>query len=209
VVDATRAELDGELDASRLRELVRVEPKREPALRARVEVAPRLANVERATLEEDVGGLGDRRRLGQHLGEREVEVRVGVVELRRDGMRAEPRRHSARRGDRAELRELRLAVEAVAGLRLPRRGPAREHRRGVAYGDDAQPLLSRRARGANRREDPAARGVELLVGRATGSKVELSRAIAGEARVGVAVDEAWDRCAAPPVELVVVVRDRP
>ena len=53
--------------------------KRETRLTTRLEVAPRLRGVERAALEEDVGGVGDGRRLRQHLGEREVEVGVGVA----------------------------------------------------------------------------------------------------------------------------------
>ena len=72
-----------------------------PGSAARLEVAARLRRVERAPLEEDVGRLGDLRRLGQHLREREVEVGVRVVELGRDGVRAEPGRHAARVRDRA------------------------------------------------------------------------------------------------------------
>ena len=134
VVDRPCAELDRERDRALLGELVAVQAQREPGVAARLEVAARLRRVERAALEEDVGGLGDLRRLGQHLGEREVEVRVGVaVELRRHRVRAEPRRHAAGVADRAERRELGVAVEPVAGLRLERRrAVARASSRGGA-----------------------------------------------------------------------------
>ena len=73
-----------------------MEAQGEPRVAARLEVAARLRRVEGAALEEDVGGLGEPRGLGEHLGEREVEVGVGVVELGRHGVRAEPRRDAAR-----------------------------------------------------------------------------------------------------------------
>ena len=132
VVDRPRAELDREPDRARLRELVAVQAQREPRVAARLEVAPGLADVERAALEEDVGGLGERRRLGQHLGEQEVEVGVAVVELGRHGVRAEPGRDAAGGADGAKLRELRVAVEAVARLALERRRAVGAHPRPVA-----------------------------------------------------------------------------
>ena len=107
------------------RELVAVEAQREPGVAARLEVAARLRRVERAALEEDVRRLGEPRRFRQHLGEREVEVGVGVVELGRDRVGAEPGRDAAGGADRAERRELRVAVEPVAGLRLERGRPVR------------------------------------------------------------------------------------
>ena len=97
MVDGACPELDRERDGALLAELVAVEAKREPGVSARLEVAARLRRVERAALEEDVRRLRDPRRLGQDLGEREVEVGVGVVELGRDGVGAEPRRDAARR----------------------------------------------------------------------------------------------------------------
>ena len=96
MVDRARAELDRERDRALLGELVAVQAQREAGVAARLEVAARLRGVERAALEEDVRRLGELRRLRQHLGEREVEVRVGVVELGRHGVRAEPRRDAAR-----------------------------------------------------------------------------------------------------------------
>src|SRR5581483_5700883 len=61
---------------------------------------------------------------------------------------------------------------------------------------------ARRAGRAHRREDPAAGGVQLLVGRSGGTECELVDAVAGEAGVRVAVDEARDRDQAAAVELV-------
>ena len=102
MVDRPRVQLDREWDGALLGELVTVQSQREPRPTARCEVPPRLCRIERAALEEHVGRLRDRRRLGEHLGEREVEVRVRVVELRWDGVRAEPRRHTAGGSDRAQ-----------------------------------------------------------------------------------------------------------
>ena len=78
VVDAPGAELDRQLDPARLGELVGVQAQRQPVLGAGLEVPARLRGVERALLQEDVRRLGDPDRLGEHLGEREVEVRVRV-----------------------------------------------------------------------------------------------------------------------------------
>ena len=95
MVDRAGAELDRERNGACLGELVAVEAQREPRVAAGDEIAARLLGVEGAALQEDVGRLGERRRFGQHLGEREVEIRVGVVELRRDGVRAQPGRDAA------------------------------------------------------------------------------------------------------------------
>ena len=65
-------------------------------------------------------------------------------------------------------------------------------------------LLAGGAGGANGREDPAAGGVQLLVGRTRGAQRELVDAVAGEARMGMAVDEPRDRDQAASVELVEV-----
>src|SRR5206468_2342039 len=79
VVDGACAELDRERDRTLLRELVAVEAQCEPGVLARPQVAPGLRRVERAALEEDVGGVGELRGVGQYLGQREVEIRVGVA----------------------------------------------------------------------------------------------------------------------------------
>ena len=87
------------------------------------------------------------RRVGQHLGEGEVEIRVGVGLLGRDGVRPEPGRPPARGSDRAERRELGLAIEAVARLPLPgRRAVAKQPARRA--GRRARGAPPRRARGS-------------------------------------------------------------
>ena len=78
MVNRNRAELDRERDRTGLRELVAVESERQACCGAGLEVAACLGGIEGPALEEDVGRFGDRRGLGQHLGEREVEVGVGV-----------------------------------------------------------------------------------------------------------------------------------
>ena len=129
MVDRPRAELDGEGDRARLGELVAVQPQREPCVAAGSQVAAGLLGVEGAALEEDVGGLGELRRLREHLPEEEVEVRVGagVRELGRDSVRAEPRRDATGIPNDAKLRELGVAVEPVSGLGLERRRPRPQH----------------------------------------------------------------------------------
>ena len=102
MVDRSRAELDRERNRTLLRELVAVQAQRQTRFGASGEIAPRLVGVERATLEEDVRGLRDFRRRGEHLREGEVEVRVCVAELRRHGMRTEPRRDTAGGFDRTQ-----------------------------------------------------------------------------------------------------------
>ena len=193
VVDGARAELDRERDRAGLRELVAVEAQREAGVAARLEVAARLRRVEGAALEEDVGRFRDLGSFGQHLGEREVEVRVGVGELRRDRVRAEPRRDAARVADRAERRELGVLVEPVAGLRLERRRAGGAHPVAVTLDGGAQAVLAERARRADGGEDPAAGRVQLLVARAASAERELVHAVAAERRVRVAVDEARNR----------------
>ena len=179
-----------------------------PGVAARLEVPARLGRVEGAALEEHVGRLGELGRLGQHLGEREVEVRVGVAELRRHRVRAEPRRDAARVADRAERRELRVAVEPVARLRLERRRALAEHPPAVPLDRCAQAVLAGRPRRADGREDAAAGGVQLLVARAAGAERELVHAVAAERGVRVAVDEARDRAQAAAVELDDVAVER-
>ena len=61
------------------------------------------------------------------------------------------------------------------------------------------------SRRAHRREDAAAAGVQLLVRRPGGAQRELLDAVAGEARVRVAVDEARDRREPATVDLLDVV----
>src|ERR1700722_6604220 len=121
MIDGARAQLLREWDRAALRELVAVQAQLEPRLAASTEKPLGLGGVEGTPLEEDVRGPRESRGFGQHLGEREVEIRVGVRELRWHRMRAEPGRDPTRRGDRSERRELGVAVEAVPGLPLPGR----------------------------------------------------------------------------------------
>ena len=102
MVDGTRPELDRERDRTGFRELVAVQAQCEPRIRAGIEVATRLLGVERAALDEHVGGFGDPRRVREHLSQRELEIRVGVGELRWDGVSAEPRRYAPGRTDRPQ-----------------------------------------------------------------------------------------------------------
>ena len=147
----------------------------------------------------------------KHVGEQEVEVRVGSVllELGWHGVGTEPRRDTASRPDRTQLRELRLAVEAVARLRLERGRAGTEHPPGVALHRCRQPGLARGTGRPHRREDPAAAGVQLLVARTGRAQRELVDPIAREAGVRVAVDQTRDRGQAAPVELLDLAVERP
>ena len=121
--------------------------------------------------------------------------------IRRHEVR-EQRRHELhgdavrRARDRVEQAELALGGERVAGLDLERRRAAGEHR---ADACDEQVLeRAGRERGASRPErrvDPAARRLDLLIGLARRAQLELRAAIAGEHRVRVTVDQAGrDQC---------------
>ena len=202
VVDRARAELERERDRAALRELVAVQPQRKACVAARLEIAARLGGVERAAFEEDVGGRRDLRGFGQHLREREVEVGVAVVELRRHRVRAEPRRRAARVADRAQGRELGVVVEPVAGLALPRRRAVREHPLRMPLDSDAQSVGVQRARRPDGREDAAACRVQLLVARAARAQGELLDAVAAERGMRVAVDEPRQRAETAAVELL-------
>ena len=169
---------------------------------SRFEEAPSLVRAERAALEERVRSLGDLRRLGKDLGDCEVEVRVSVVELRWDGVCGENTRHTAGCANGPQGSELGVVVEAIAGLPFERRRARVQHPVTMASNRLMQTVLARRTRRANRRHDPAAARVQLLVARARGSERELLDAVAGEAHVRVAVDQARDRAPPAPVELL-------
>ena len=102
MVDGAGRELDRKPDRPLFGELVAMDAQRKPRLRTGGEIAPRLREVEGAAFEEDVGGLGQLRSRGQDLPEREVEIRICVLELGRDGVCAEPGRHAAGSGDRTQ-----------------------------------------------------------------------------------------------------------
>src|SRR5262249_4941442 len=66
----------------------------------------------------------------------------------------------------------------------------------------AQVAGAARASGADGREEPAARRVQLLVARTAPPRRDLPDPVAEEARVGVAVDEPRDRAETAAVELL-------
>ena len=202
VVDGASAELDRERDRALLGELVTVQAKLETGSAACVEIAPCLLGGEGPALEKDVGRLGDRRSFGQDLAEREVEVGVGVAMLRWNGVRSEPGGDTALGCDRAQRRELGLTVEPVARLPFEGRRAGMEHPLAMPPDRGPEAVLAGRPSRFDGRQDPAPRGVELLVARPTRAKLELARAIPREAHVRVAVHEPWDRAETTAVELL-------
>ena len=86
--------------------------------------------------------------------------------------------------------QLRLEVEAVAGLRLDRRDAVGQHLVEPAPAVGEQLALRRGARGRDRRQDPAAGREDVEVRRAALAQDELVLARAGEQQVGVRIDEA-------------------
>ena len=208
MIDGARAQLDRERDRPRLRELIPVEPQREARVPAGFEVPPRLGRVEGAALEEHVACFGEQRRSRQNLVEEEVEIRVGVAELGRHGMRAKPGRDAARCPDCAELCELGVAIEPIARLRLEGRRAMNAHPAAMSLGRCRQLVLARGARRSHGGKDPAACCVQLLIAGAGGAQRELADAISGERRMRVAVDEPWDRGQATAVDLDDITLDR-
>ena len=202
VVDRARAELDGERDRAPLGELVAVQPQRQAGGFAGLEVAPGLGGVEGAAFEEDVCRVGQRRRLRQHLGDRPVEVRIGVRLLGRHCMGAEPGRRSARVADGAQRRQLGVPVEPVPRLAFPAGRSVSQHPAGVPLDAREQLGLAERTGRGDGREDAASSSVQLLVARAGCTEGELLRPVAAERGMRVAVDQPGD-CARPaPVELL-------
>jgi hypothetical protein len=123
-------------------------------------------------------------------------------------VRAEPGRYPAFGLDRPQRRKLRLAVEAVAGLGLERRRARMEHPLAMPAHGLAEPVLAGFPRRLDRGQDAAAGSVQLLVARSARAQLELTGAVAGEARVRVAVDEPGERAQATPVELLDLARKR-
>ena len=136
-----------------------------PASREADQVAPGLVGVECSALEEDVRRNRKPCRLGEDLGDQEVDVGVGARfgELGRHRVCAEPRRDAASGADGAELGELGVAIEPVPGLRLERRRPRLEHPADMALERARELVGGRRTGRSDRREDPAAARVQLLV----------------------------------------------
>src|SRR5207253_2743184 len=105
-----------------------------------------------------------------------------------------------RLANRPQGRKLRLEVEAVTRLGLERRGARAQHPLPVTRDALAELVRGGSTRSTDGGHDPAAAGVQLLVRRAAGAQRELLHAIAGEARVRVAVDEPRDRAQSTAVE---------
>ena len=125
-----------------------------------------------------------------------------------DGVRPEPGRDAPGGPNRRELGELRVVVEAVPTLALERGRPVRQHRVSMTRDDRLEGVDACGPRRTGRRQDPAARGEELLVRRTAAPQRELVRAIAGERRVRVAVDEPGDRREPSAVDLLDVAVER-
>ena len=179
-----------------------MEAEREPGGATREEVATCLLDVERSPLDEDVRGDRDARRVREHLGDQPVDVGIRVGMLGRDSVRAEPGRDAPGGPNRLELRELRVVVEAVPALALEGGGPVGQHRVSMTRDDRLEGVEAGGPRRTGRRQDPAARGEELLVRRTGAPQRELVRAVAGERRVRVAVDEPGDRREPSTVDLL-------
>ncbi len=121
VVGRRRAELDGDLHAGPVAELVGVDARLQALLDPGLQHGARLLAVERAPLAEDVDPARVRRARVEHLAAHEVDVVVGVVPGR-DDVGAEER-GLGRVGPR-DLQRAALVLdrEAVARLALDRRG---------------------------------------------------------------------------------------
>ena len=111
-------------------------------------------------------------------------------------MCTQPRRHPAGVPDGREGAQLGLAVEPVAGLSLERRRSVLEHPASVALDPRPHALRVERTSRADRAQDPAAGGMELLVARSASAQRILLDPVTAEARVRVTVDQARHR--APP-----------
>jgi hypothetical protein len=196
VVGADRPEVGRQFGAAQADELLGVHLRREAVLGAGSQHPPGLLDGEDALLAEDVTEngdalVGDGRQL---LADDLVDVLVGRPFVG-NGVGAHERRHDIDRvslvGAAEDLQqpEFGLRVEPVAGFHLDGRRPRREHRIQAPEQQLEQPLVARLPDGPDRPEDAAA-GVEyLLVAPPAELGRELVGAVAGEDRVGVAVDE--------------------
>src|SRR6476620_4225445 len=208
MVDRACAKLDGEWDRSLLRELVAVQPQREPRVSASLQVPLRPVAVESAPLEEDVGRLRELRRLRKDLREHEVEVRVRIVVLGRHRVGTEPGRDATLGLDRTQRRELGLAVEPVARLGFEGRRSRMEHPGSMPAHRVAEPILAGCAGRLDGGQDAATRCVQLLVARAARAQFELTGTAPCEARMRVTVDEPRKRAQAASIELLDVSAER-
>ena len=123
------------------------------------------------------------------------EVVGPTVELRRHGMQCQQRRRHSNRheiGDpprRAQLLQLMLQTEPVAGLDLDRGQPFGQQRPQPLGTRESQLLLGCRPRRRHGRADAAAGGRDLGIGRTRQPSLELPRPAPAPDKVGVAVDQ--------------------
>ena len=98
MVERARPELDREIERTDLGELVAVQAQREAVLARRLEIAPRLLDVERTALAEHVGGLGQPplRDLGQDLVDAQLDVGVGALGVLGHGVGGQAGGHDVR-----------------------------------------------------------------------------------------------------------------
>src|SRR5215217_734082 len=190
VVHATGAELEGQRDRTPLGELVGMQPGREPVLLARLEVASCLWH---------------------HFMDHELHVLSRAIELGRDSVCPQEGRiyvHKtapSRDLDRTQGLQLRLAVQAVARLRLCGHRPVLEHPTEVTLEGGPKIALTTSTCRRDRRADAAIGGMDLLVGSPGGAQLELRSPITKEGRVRMAVYEARKRYLPTPVNTLVVL----
>ena len=115
-----------------------------------------------------------------------------------------------------EQPQLGRQVEAVARLRLHGRDPVAQHLVEPASTVAVQLLGRGGPRGGNRREDPAAGGQDVEIGRSAPAELQLALAAPGEEEMGVGIDQARrDRAAVgvqdrEPIEVAPVgLQDQP
>ena len=123
-------------------------------------------------------------------------------------MRAEPRRDSSRGPNGLELGELGVAVEAVAGLGLERRGAVPPHPAAVTLGRGEELCQAWRHVSPAPWRGSLRRCVQFLVRRPACAQGELVDAVAREAGVRVAVDESGNGGQATPVQLFDLALER-
>ena len=210
MVDRPRAELDRERDRTALGELVAVQPQRQPRVAAggRDSGAPASAsNAPRSR--KTSAASASCAASGSTSASAKSRYSSASRALRRHRVRTEPGRRPAGRTNRAQRRELGVAVEPVARLALPRRRAVREAStpraaRRVRAGRPRRARGSRgRSRGCRRPPRAAPRSVA-----PAGAQRELFGAVAAERRVRMAVDEPRNRAEPAAVELLDLAVER-
>ncbi len=199
MVGRQSAETCGQFRGAEIGELLGMQLDRQPRASSRLEDAPGLFARKADPLAEGIhrigkaepGGFGDDRFADQ------VDIDIGpAFELRRQGMGGEQcraYRDSARLAEGAcgaELFQLVLKVEPVAGLDLDGGDAFSDQRIETWQGLGDQFLFARRARGRNGGADPAAGTGDLLIARPFQTQLELTGTVAGMNQMRVTVDQA-------------------